>query len=310
MARIWRRLKEGMREHRHVVAGGAATAVFAIGAMWAMGGAIPATGQVATAADPITELYRQRAEDELMRPSERNLYRQLAGAEVTHVDQGVWYTLDTDELAARTPACEPVGWRGTLKVRMNGIELFDTHEEAGLTDEMLRFDINDSAEARDGKYGHVAYGVAKLNMSIENVDADFWVASDQYDSDACMLMSEWRLTPARQQSGVNYAARDEPGSWLAGEYSIGGYFTAGSPDAPHEHTRDDGTGGKETYTCSQPHIATGETKDVSVYYWVPLEDIEAARAGECAFSVHVGMLVDDEEQIGVCNNTIAFDIEH
>lgn len=222
------------------------------------------------------------------RPDEAALYKMLAYAKQWSVAQGEWVKLDSDLLAGRDVPIQVEGWRGSINVRVNGVELFDSAGLAGLAEDDLTFDINGSDEAQEGKYGGVEYGVARLDMTVENIDALFRNAeTGRFEDGARAYLSEWRLNPCAIEGGT---PRDE--LHLDSEYGYGGYFYAARTNAAS-----DGVG--------LPVIGKGESADACLYFWVPKRDLDAVRGGSIGLEAHVGALAN-KDGASVWNNVLTF----
>lgn len=225
-----------------------------------------------------------------VRPDEAALYKTLAYAEPWSVAQGEWVKLDSESLANQDVPIQVEGWKGAINVRVNGVDLYSSAEEAGLTADDLTFDINGSDEAQQGKYGSVEYGVARLSMTVENVDALFrYPETGDFKDGARANLGEWRLNPCAIEGGV---PQDE--LHLDSEFGYGGYFYAARINAAS-----DGVG--------LPAIGQGETADVSLYFWVPMRDLDAVREGRIGLEAHVGMLANNEG-VAVFNNVLTFEL--
>ena len=224
------------------------------------------------------------------RPGEAALYKMLAYAEPWSVAQGEWVKLDSDALANRDVPIQVEGWKGAINVRVNGVNLYGSSEEAGLTVDDLTFDINGSDEARQGKYGDAEYGVARLSMTVENVDALFRnPETGDFEDGVRANLGEWRLNPCAIEGRV---PQDE--LRLDSEFGYGGYFYAARVNAASD-------------SVGLPVIGRGETADVSLYFWVPMRDLDTVREGRIGLEAHVGMLANNEG-VAVFNNVLTFEL--
>lgn len=220
--------------------------------------------RVAAGAVPATALAASRENAD----RDQDLYARVDSEARTLYPQGSPLTLDAE--AYRDGAGVVFDWNGTMRVTFKGLAAYDSPEAAGIDRSALNFDANVDP---DHKYGGFTYQLAVLTVDVENVDASP-AASDwgEFNVNALSLYNESSVNPL---------------------FATGGYFYAWSSADHLQRVTDRETGESFDMAVGSFALSKGESREIKIAFWVPVDDLAQARAGSSAFYACTGDTVGE-----------------